>query len=333
MRKLFWLVLAAVLIYTGYWMIGAKGTESAIAAWVNARSAEGWQAEVSDIKTRGFPTRFDTEIRDPHLADPRSGVALSSPKIEILSQSHRPTRFTLRMAPEVTLASPYQRLDITQELAETQLFVDAGPNLTLDHAALTLKDLRIVSTATWGLSLDTGEITTQRQEDDPLTHDIKMHVAGFAPTGGLIEDIDPKGLLSDDFETLDLDMSATFDGPWNIHALEGPRPQPTKIELTALSAHWGELDLKLAGSFDIDARGYPAGKLAVKAENWREMIELAISIGAIPENMSKLSLRAGEMLAGLSGRKDTIDAELTLKDGMISLGFIPLGPAPRVVIR
>ena len=143
----------------------------------------------------------------------------------------------------------------------------------------------------------------------------------------------PKDFFSDEFETLDLDMSATFDGPWNIHALEGPRPQPTKIELTTLAAHWGELDLKLAGSFDIDARGYPMGTLAVKAENWREMIELAISIGAIPENMSKLSLRAGEMLAGLSGRKDTIDAELTLKDGMISLGFIPLGPAPRIVIR
>ncbi|MBU2890212.1 DUF2125 domain-containing protein [Celeribacter halophilus] len=333
MRKLFWLLLAAVVIYSGYWMIGAKGTESAIAAWIDSRASEGWQAEVADIKTRGFPTRFDTEIREPQLADPRTGVALSTPRIEILSQSHRPTRFTLRMAPEVTLASPYQRLDITQDLAEAQLFVDPGPSLTLDHAALSLQNMRVASTATWGFTLESGEITTQRQADDPLTHDIALHVEGFAPTGGLIDGLDPKGLLSDRFEALDLDMQATFDGPWNIHALEGPRPQPTHIDLTTLSAHWGELDLKLAGAFDINARGYPVGKLAIKAENWREMIELAISVGAIPENMSNLTLRAGEMLAGLSGRKDTIDAELTLKDGMISLGFIPLGPAPRIVIR
>jgi len=160
-----------------------------------------------------------------------------------------------------------------------------------------------------------------------------VNIQGFAPTGGLIEGLDPKGLLSDRFDALDLRMRAGFDAPWNIHALEGPRPQPTRIEIDELSAHWGQLDLKLAGAFDVDGRGYPVGKLAVKAENWREMVELAISMGAIPQNMSGLALRAGEMLAGMSGRKDTIDAELTLKDGMISLGFIPLVPAPRIVLR
>ncbi|SFK01339.1 DUF2125 domain-containing protein [Celeribacter neptunius] len=333
MRKLLWLVLAAVLIYTAYWMIGAKSTETAISAWIDARASEGWQAEAEEIKTRGFPTRFDTEILAPKLADPRTGVALSTPRIDILSQSHRPTRFTLRMAPEVTLASPYQRLDITQELAEAQLFVAPGPSLTLDHAAATLTALTLQSTATWGFTLQSGTVTTERRDDAPLTHDISASIEGFAPTGGLIEELDPKGLLSDRFETLTLAMSATFDGPWDIHALEGPRPQPTHIELEELAAKWGKLDLKLAGTFDIDRRGYPQGTLAVKAKNWREMVELAISTGAIPENMSNLALRGGEMLAGLSGRKDSIDAELTLKDGMISLGFIPLGPAPRIVIR
>lgn len=333
MRKVLWLVLAAILIYAAYWMIGAKGTETAISAWIDARASEGWQAEAEEIKTRGFPTRFDTEIRAPRLADPRSGVAISTPRIDILSQSHRPTRFTLRMAPELSLASPYQRLDITQDRAEAQLFVAAGPNLTLDHTALTLDGLELQSTARWGFSLDAAQITTQRQADAPLAHDIKASIQGFAPTGGLIEEIDRDALLSDRFETLTLDLSATFDGPWDIHVLEGPRPQPTYIDLTDLSAQWGKLELKLAGRFDIDTRGYPDGTLAVKAKNWREMVELAISTGAIPENMSNLALRGGEMLASLSGRKDSIDAELTLNNGMISLGFIPLGPAPRIVIR
>lgn len=333
MRKLIWLVLAVFILYSGYWIIGARGTEHAIAAWIDARANEGWQAETVEVKTRGFPARFDTAIMEPRLADPRTGVALSTPKIEILSQSFRPTRFTLHMAPELTLASPYQRLDLTQDSAEAQLFVDPGPNLTLDHASVAIDGLKLLSTATWGLTLDSAQVASQRRADDALTHDITLNAQGFAPTGGLVEDLDPKGLLSDRFEELDLKITATFDSPWDIHALEGPRPQPTHIDVENFSAHWGELKLKLTGAFDVDKRGYPVGKVAVKAENWREMIELAIATGAIPENMSNLALRGGEMLAGLSGRKDTIDAELNLKDGMITLGFIPLGPAPRIVIR
>lgn len=333
MRKLIWIVLAAFIVYSGYWMIGARGTERAISGWMAARASDGWQAESVEIKTRGFPTRFDTAIMDPRLADPRTGVAFSTPKIEILSQSHRPTRFTLHMAPEMSLASPYQKIDITQDSAEAQLFVDPGPSLTLDHASLAINGLKLASNADWGLTLDTTQIATQRSADNDLTQDITVNAQGFAPTGGLIEELDPEGLLSDRFEELDLKMSATFDGPWNIHSLEGPRPQPTHIDIDTFSAHWGELNLKLTGAFDVDKRGYPVGKVAVKAENWREMVELAIATGAIPEDLSGLALRAGEMLAGLSGRKDTIDAELNLKDGMITLGFIPLGPAPRLVIR
>lgn len=333
MRKLVWLFVAAVLLYTGYWFVGARGTENAIAGWADARATEGWQAEYGEIKTKGFPTRFDTKITDPLFADPRSGVAFSTPSVEILSQSHRPTRIRVKVAPTATLSTPLQRLEITQDVAEAELFVEPGPSLTLDHSSLTLDAFAVASNMGWGVALDTAHFDTQRDVSDPFTHDISLTAEGLAPSRGLMSTLDPKGLLSDQFEKLDLKMTATFDGPWDIHALEGPRPQPTHIDLTTLSATWGKLNLRVAGQFDVDARGYPIGKIAVKAENWREMIEIAISMGAIPKSMSNLALRAGAMLAGMSGRKDTIDADLTLKDGMIVLGFIPLGPAPRLAIR
>ena len=47
------LVLAA-LGWGVYWWIGAAATERGIAAWLDARRAEGWTAEVSALDTRGF---------------------------------------------------------------------------------------------------------------------------------------------------------------------------------------------------------------------------------------------------------------------------------------
>lgn len=333
MRKLIWLVVIIGLAYSGYWFIGAKGTEKAIAGWASARASEGWQADYSDIATHGFPLRFDTTITEPRFADPRTGVAFSTPQFDILSQSHRPTRIRAQVAQTATLATPLQRMEITQEVAEAELFVEPGPSLTLDHASATLNGFAVTSNLGWGVTLETGRFNTQRDSSNPLKHEISLTAQGLTPSQGLMTSLDPKGLLSHQFEQLELSMTTTFNRAWDIHALEGPRPQPTHIDLTSLTAKWGKLDLRMTGAFDVDARGYPVGKVAIKAQNWREMIEIAISTGMIPQNMSTLALRAGEMLAGLSGRKDTIDAELTLKDGMITLGFIPLGPAPRLRIR
>ncbi|MCA0042748.1 DUF2125 domain-containing protein [Celeribacter litoreus] len=333
MRKVLWLLLTAVVLYFGYWMIGAKGTEAAISEWIAAREREGWQAEVAEIETKGFPLRFDTEIVEPRFADPRTGAAFSTPRLEILSESHRPTRFTARLANEVTLASPYQRLEITQDMAEADLFVAPGPNLTLERAATRIEGFTLASTLDWGLTIDRAEIMSEQRADAPLTHDITIRAAGVEPTGGLLEQLDPEGLLSDSLDVADVKIAASFDSAWDIHALEGPRPQPTRVEIETLSLDWGSLSLKVAGEFAVDTRGYPNGTIAIKAVNWREMIELAVASGAIPPDMSNLAMRAGQMLANMSGRKDTIDAELTLKNGMISMGFIPLGPAPKIALR
>ena len=333
MRKIAWIVAAAGLAYSAYWFVGARGTEAAISGWLSAREAEGWQSEFAQVDTGGFPLRFDTVIDAPRIADPRTGLAFSAPRFEILSASYKPTQFTAKLAPQAQIATPYQTIALTHETAQAELFVTPGADLVLDHAAAELSAVALSSNLGWGLTLDAGSFASQAAADRAFTHDIQFSATGLAPTGGLIAALEGSQMLSDRFERLALDMTVQFDRDWDIHTLQGPRPQPRQVSLRDLSAKWGELNLKLAGTFDVDARGYPEGTVAVKAVNWREMVEIGIATGAIPQELSNIALRGGEMLAGLSGRADTIDAELTLKGGMISLGFIPLGPAPRFVIR
>ncbi len=145
--------------------------------------------------------------------------------------------------------------------------------------------------------------------------------------------LDPSGSLPDEVETLRLDAEIAFTAPWDRTAIEVARPQPTRIDLRELRASWGRLDLRAAGEVTVAADGTPEGTVAVKAENWREILELAVASGALPERLASTVERGLEALAGASGSPETLDAELTLRDGRIFYAFIPLGPAPRLVLR
>lgn len=333
MRKLIWLAIFLALAYSVYWFAGAWGVEKGMKEWASGRHDLGWQAEYTTIETHGFPVNFNTTIENPRFADPKTGVALSAEAIDIKSKSFSPTKITAQLSQQARISTPYQHIDLAHQGLSGELHVDAGPSLSIDHTAGLISDLTLSSNLGWGAALEAGKFTSQRHVKDPLTHDISVSITRLAPSSGLLSQLDPEGLLSDHFETLAVDATASFDAPWDIHALEGPRPQPRHIKITQATAIWGALQLRIAGEFDVDQRGVPTGNIVIKAENWREMIDLAASTGAIHKDMVDLSRRVGSMLAGLSGNKNTIDTELTLKNGMLVLGFIPLAPVPKIIIR
>ena len=70
----------------------------------------------------------------------------------------------------------------------------------------------------------------------------------------------------------------------------------------------------------------------VTARNWRQMLDLAVAAGAVPEGMAQtvergLALASG--LPGAGGDEETVSLPLSLRDGQVFFGPIPLGPAPR----
>lgn len=333
MRKLMMVCLGLLAIYSAYWFVAATASERGMKAWLKARETDGWQSEYSALETRGYPLNFNTVLTDIAIADPATGLAYKTPRFAIESRSFAPTRLHASMAQEARISTPFQHIDITNSRAEGTLFVAVGPALTLQHAAFELDALTAASTLGWGFSLANAKAVAVQNTQKPLAHDIIMTITDFAPSASLMSRLNPNGILSDSFDAMTIDAQVTFDKPWDITALEGPRPQPTKVQLHNMAATWGALDLRVAGAFDVDAGGFPNGKLSIKATNWREMITLATAAGIIPKDLENLALQAGGMLAGMKGNTTTIDAELTLERGTISFGFLPLGPAPRLKIR
>jgi hypothetical protein len=111
------------------------------------------------------------------------------------------------------------------------------------------------------------------------------------------------------------------------------RPQVEAIRIGDLRATWGNLDLRAAGEVTVDAEGVPTGEIVVKATNWREMLTIAEATGVVPSGLVPTIERGLSLLARLSGPPETLDAPLSFRNGLVTFGPVPLGPAPRIVLR
>jgi len=140
-------------------------------------------------------------------------------------------------------------------------------------------------------------------------------------------------LLPGTFESASGDVTVVFDAPWDLDALNVARPQPVRIDVKLIEARWGQLELRLAGALDVDGRGTPSGQITVKAQNWQDILALGVASGAVPSQLERPIEQGLSLLAGLSGNRNTLDLPLTFSGGRVMLGPIPIGPAPRLILR
>jgi len=330
MIRLIAILLAGSLAWMTWWAFGQIAHEKALTAWVEDRRAEGWVADMSSLETAGFPNRFDTTVTDLNLADPETGVAWSVPQVQFLSLAYKPNEVIAVVPGPHRFSTPGETVDIAHEDARASLFLGASASLPLESARLVVEDLALASNAGWTAKLDEGRFAAERVEVAENTYRIGAEITGLGPADPVRQVLDPARILPDTVETLHLDATLSFDTPWDRSAIEDRRPQPSRIDLTDLSARWGDVLFRVAGEVTVDANGFPKGKVTVRAEEWRKMLDMAVASGLLPEAL-KGSVEAGLEL--LSGGTEKIDTPLELSGGMVRLGLIPLGPAPRLVIR
>ncbi len=333
MRKILILVLALVALWIGYWMVAARAVENGLTDWFEARRAEGWQAEYSDLNTHGFPYRFNTTIRDLSLADPRAGLAWSTPVFEIFALAFKPNHIIANWPEAQTFATPFQTVAITSEKMAGSIVFEPGTALTLDRTSFELAGVKLDSTLGWQSSLEKGRFATRQTIGRENAHDIFFEATRLRPSRGILAVLDPASLLPRKLEMLRLDMTVGFDAPWDRLAIERRRPQITSIRLKDLRGTWGHLDLRMAGQLDVGRDGTPVGAIEIRATNWRDMLGVAVDAGLVPGNISGTLEKALEMLAGMTGDPDTLDTTLTFKNGRMSFGPIPLGYAPNLTLR
>ncbi len=334
MRTLLTVIVILALGWSIYWAIGSTGANTAFKTWFEDRRAEGWVADVSTLETKGFPNRFDTTFSDVSLADPETGLAWEAPFFQIFALSYKPNHVIAVWPNEQRIATPLAKYDVESQDMRASLVTEAATTLPLDRLTLTAEAVSVLEIGTKEPSrAEALTVAVERQPVAQNSYRLGFKADGFSPALDLRLQIDPKGSLPDKLDALSADLTVDFDAPWDLNAIQQARPQPRRIGLRLAEARWGQLELQAAGEVTVDEAGIPEGEITIKARNWRDILKLAVETGAIPEAFAG-SLEDGlSLMSQLAGNPQTLDIPLGLRGGRVLLGPVPIGPAPRLVLR
>ncbi len=325
--------LSLVLLWSLYWVGAGWWVQSSVAGWFAEQVSRGWQADYADLSLGGYPSRHITTIDNPALADPATGTAWQSQRLMIDNRAIWPGHVTLRFADAPQRLSYFEQTLtlITQGMA-ADLRLHPGLALELDQLSLTSGPWSVAEEDEPLARADTL-ILSKNQMETAEIYAVTARAEAFSPGERLRRVAEVTQTLPETFETLELEAIITWDKAWDRSALEMARPQLRHVRLRLAEAKWGALAVLAAGEFAVDEAGIPEGTITIKAENWREMLAIATEAGVLPEQARGATERTLSFLEGLGGNPNALDLRLNLRGGAVALGPIPLGPAPRFILR
>lgn len=334
MKRFMILMLVAGVLWCGYWFVAANATKTALSAWFDDRAAAGWSAENTAIDVHGFPYRLDTTITEPALGDPRTGVAWEADFFQILALAYKPNHIIAVWPHTQLIATPYEKYTLNSAKMRASLVLGTALSLPLSRATLVADSLRISAKSGGSTKMIALNVAAELLPDQPdNTYRIGMAADGLVPAPEWRKKFDPNNILPRALTAVNLDLTASFDAPWDRFSIETSRPQPTALRLKRAKMQWGDLDLHAAGDLTVDPQGYATGQVSFKVKNWRDILAMATTAGVIAPYIADPLEQGLDLMSRLAGNPKTLDITLHFKSGKMSLGPIPLGRAPRFRIR
>lgn len=334
MRRVIWILIFAALLWCAWWALAAFGLHSGVTNWFADRREEGWQAELADVTSSGFPARIETTLVAPDLADPATGLSVSLEDLTLTARTLWPGDMAVLFpASPIRVATPQGKWTVLADNARADLNLHPGTSLELEALSLTSGAFRLGGNADASLLGGAALTLSLTQTDTPDRYTLRFDITDFTPGDA------PRAALAlpSDwpliFDVLTADADVTFDAPLDRRTLEHSRPQPDHIDLHRVEAHWGDMRFLATGEMRADTDRRAVGSLTIKAENWQQMLDLATASGLLPDQFRPQAESVLTTLAAGTGRTDDIDVTLRFENGLTRLGFLPLGPAPKMVLR
>jgi len=324
-------LLIAAGLWSGYWYVGKTTKFEVLSAWLESRRAAGWTAEYSDFRVVGYPNRFDSRFTDLNLRAPDTGIGWQAPVFNILSLSYKPNHIIATFANTQTLS--FEREDITVDSSKMQASVVFEPDtkLAVDRIRLLAENLTLTSTSGWRAKADSLAFSTRRNSSVEFGHDAVFDAKNVTPTEAFRTVLDPKGRLPATIDTLLMDVTLGFTAPWDRIAIEDGAPLVTSIKVKRMNFGWGKLGFSATGTLDVAPDGLVSGSLSLSIRNWRAVLDLTVTSGLLDQPIADTIRRGLDLLTLASDDPTSLSVPLTLAEGRMSLGPIPLGFAPRFI--
>lgn len=318
MRKLLWTAVALMTAYCGYWFVGSYGVLQGARAALEQVKAGG-MGDFADVTLAGFPSRFDVTVDKPMLHSADGQVQWSAPFVQVLALSYQPNKVIVVWPHEQTVTVAGQAMTLRTDDMRASAAVEATTDLPLDHAELVATKGALVSPAGWSVSFDDLRFATRRGAGANV-HDLGLAV-DKTRTSGIALPASFAGSPAD----VTADATLTFDRPMDRHAT-GARVTGLSVRMARLI--WGKTVIDAKGEVTIGADGVPEGRLTISAQGWRDVLTLLTQAGVIRAEIAPTVENLLAALEKASPKAGILEIPVTFASGLMSLGPLPLGPAP-----
>ena len=329
MKRLTFFVVILALIYSGYWLVGSSAVESGAKTRLEEMATDGWDVSYGDLATSGFPSRFDTTVTDLEIATPDRSLRFEASVIQALALSYLPTSAIL-VFPSTQIVT-VDDVPVTFQSDGLRASVSANTNtaLSLDQVTAEAKSIAAVLGPDAQISSSNFLAALRESSLMPNAYDTYFNLNDTTVSDAILAQTDPQGVLPRAFETVTIDGTVTLDRPLNRHTLPQWERDPGKLRgltLRTLLLNAGPFRLSGEGAFTVAADGTPDGTITLTLNDWQGMLNAAQSAGVLPAQYQFMAQSMGQTLSG--GATELV-LPITVQNGNLSVGPLPLGPAPK----
>ncbi|MDA9208057.1 DUF2125 domain-containing protein [Octadecabacter sp.] len=328
MRKLILLIVVAALIYGGYWFIGRSQIQDRLTEALIQADDGAYEVTYNTLKTRGFPSRFDTTVTDFHFADPATGTEWTAPLFQLLALSYRPNEVIAIFPPEQTFTVNGTEITLQTNDMRASGKVRANAALSFQDATVTMDAPRFITDDGGQLAMANILAATRLTPDTAQTYDIFVEAHAIELPENIRRFIDPGNLQPPLVQALRFDSDATLSAPLELLSPDGDAPTFESLSIKEFAATWGEISLTAIGDIEPNEYGVPSGSVSVSARNWQQGLDLAVANGMVDANRRFLVTEIANNLDETPHIPDTLTLTLTITNGVMSLGGLPLGSVP-----
>jgi hypothetical protein len=321
MRALTWIVGLAAALWSAWWFGGSYVVDKEVRAWL----AENPQVQYSNLTVQGFPNRFDVQLGQPRYAVP--GLEWQAPWLSVYALSYKPWHVIAALPPEQELTIDGDKLALASEGLMASVVVAPNMAVPLERITLVGENLALSDAAAgWVMTLAGADFAVQKQKDAAKDYRIGLRLTDFAPDPGLMQVLEGEGgVLPPVIGLLHLDATIGLDRASDRFMKDAPKP--THLKLDGLTLEWGELRFLAKGALNVED-GVPVGQIDLQLRNWEQLTQTLRVSGLVPPETVDSIARALTAYAAQSPDPSVIDMAFVIKDGQMSLGPFPLGPAP-----
>lgn len=325
MRAILAIVLAAGVLWGGYWFVGSAALETQVNGWLDAEAASGLEIARETVTVAGFPNRFDVTVTAPEFRDPATGWGWSAPALKVYSMTWKPWHLIAALPAQQRITAPDGTVwTLGSQRLRGSLLMKPGLDLALDQTVAEGEALSLTPAEGGAWSAD--KLVVAAAQDPTRVNGLRLGVQATRilpdPTRlARVADLGPE--IAD----AHLDAVLELTAPIDRHLAEIP-PEVVALHLAETHLTWGPLVVSAKGDLTKGGAGRAEGQIALSVDHWQRLPDALVALGLLPSEGHDLALRALTLLAEGASNPDRLEVPLVMKDGWMSLGALPLGPAP-----